>query len=364
MRQAIWEAHDKRCAYCGDPLSYKDLALDHIIPQAEDLNRASAMFGLGAEFDFDGPENLLPTCARCNRQKSDRMSNLTIVSHFIELAQGRRKEVLTIYRRVTKQDHGEAVRALVLGSLESGTLTEEIIKELIKEASPRLEFLVSQHFSLWPKISAQGLTREDVAPLLTRMVRVGGTDDVGVELANDDGERVIVSSLAEYREATDKGFFPLTTLAIKFATRYFEIPLAIIKAIEVATPADKSYLEDVSLAELHLLSADIISATDLQTERSSVSIRDLVRAESIQVRDVSAKHLELITGGSGLILDEILRADLNSDGREEILVAYSEYAIGGTFGASGVLVLKRHNETDLVEVDKETMTKWFQRLCA
>jgi hypothetical protein len=30
-RRAIWEAHGKRCAYFGDPLSFALLEIDHIL---------------------------------------------------------------------------------------------------------------------------------------------------------------------------------------------------------------------------------------------------------------------------------------------------------------------------------------------
>jgi len=37
-RRAIWEAYNKRCAYCEMVLSFRDLEIDHVVPQS--LNEA------------------------------------------------------------------------------------------------------------------------------------------------------------------------------------------------------------------------------------------------------------------------------------------------------------------------------------
>ena len=51
----------------------------------------------------------------------------------------------------------------------------------------------------------------------------------------------------------------------------------------------------------------------------------------------------------GKDLRELLRADFNGDGIEDILV-YSYYTIGGTFGYGDVFVLTRRGESDRFSV--------------
>jgi 5-methylcytosine-specific restriction endonuclease McrA len=45
-----------RCHHCGQPVDFMDMTLDHVVPMsARGLNR---------------PENIMPSCARCNHLKS------------------------------------------------------------------------------------------------------------------------------------------------------------------------------------------------------------------------------------------------------------------------------------------------------
>lgn len=56
-RIAVWQKYDCRCAYCGEPLHYKEMQVDHILPPKR-----------GGEDDF---ENYNPSCRQCNFYKSD-----------------------------------------------------------------------------------------------------------------------------------------------------------------------------------------------------------------------------------------------------------------------------------------------------
>ncbi|HOI25756.1 MAG TPA: HNH endonuclease signature motif containing protein [Caldisericia bacterium] len=58
LRELVWNKYGKKCAYCGKPLEYKELQVDHI----------------KAKRRRKGPEvndisNLNPSCRRCNHYK-------------------------------------------------------------------------------------------------------------------------------------------------------------------------------------------------------------------------------------------------------------------------------------------------------
>lgn len=62
IREAIWHKYDKRCAYCGCELDYKDMQVDHIYSKFH-----HEYFKL-----IDNPdriENLNPACRQCNFYK-------------------------------------------------------------------------------------------------------------------------------------------------------------------------------------------------------------------------------------------------------------------------------------------------------
>ena len=54
-RVAVYNKYGGKCAYCGRKIDYKDMQVDHIVPQAR-----------GGSDDM---ENLMPSCRLCNHYK-------------------------------------------------------------------------------------------------------------------------------------------------------------------------------------------------------------------------------------------------------------------------------------------------------
>lgn len=68
-RISVYDKCGGRCAYCGISITLKQMQVDHIKP----LYRNDGVKTLevwGVERGTDNEENLLPSCARCNRWKS------------------------------------------------------------------------------------------------------------------------------------------------------------------------------------------------------------------------------------------------------------------------------------------------------
>ena len=55
LREEVWKKYNKRCAYCGKILKYKELQVDH--------KRPKKYGGAGSK------RNLMPSCRRCNHYK-------------------------------------------------------------------------------------------------------------------------------------------------------------------------------------------------------------------------------------------------------------------------------------------------------
>jgi len=75
LRQKVWLKYNKRCAYCGKELKYKDMQIDHLFPKTYGGN--------------DRFINLMPSCRRCNHYK--RAENL----------EGFRRLILTLHKRIS-----------------------------------------------------------------------------------------------------------------------------------------------------------------------------------------------------------------------------------------------------------------------
>jgi hypothetical protein len=71
------EAHGRKCAYCWEPVSLRNVEIDHIIPeslaeQPDNLANLLQQIGLPATFDLRSDLNLVPACSGCNTMKRAR----------------------------------------------------------------------------------------------------------------------------------------------------------------------------------------------------------------------------------------------------------------------------------------------------
>lgn len=82
IRLKVWNKYNKRCAYCGEELEYKQMQVDHIVSKLQ----YEIQGGEGLN-DFD---NLNPSCRGCNFYKS---------ANDLELF---RKQLSTLHERIMK----------------------------------------------------------------------------------------------------------------------------------------------------------------------------------------------------------------------------------------------------------------------
>jgi hypothetical protein len=69
IREQVYEKCGGHCGYCGCEITYKQMQVDHIKPlyRNDDVKTLEVW---GVERGTDDFDNLMPTCARCNRWKS------------------------------------------------------------------------------------------------------------------------------------------------------------------------------------------------------------------------------------------------------------------------------------------------------
>ena len=82
VRRRVYEKYGGRCAYCGQPIAYRDMQVEHLVPLAKG----------GA----DREENYMPSCHTCNHYKH----TLTIEQFRAEIGRltARLRERSYIYR--------------------------------------------------------------------------------------------------------------------------------------------------------------------------------------------------------------------------------------------------------------------------
>src|SRR5688572_5534809 len=90
-REAIWLAHDEKCAYTRELVDIGSLQIDHILPEslADDsttLERIKIELRLPKTFDLLGLENLLPCKPGVNLQKGSILLEPAPFHYFLSLA--------------------------------------------------------------------------------------------------------------------------------------------------------------------------------------------------------------------------------------------------------------------------------------
>ena len=80
QREAVYAKYNGHCAYCGKEIEYKDMQVDHLIPQ----RRATAKAGRGRlpVGQIEAEENYMPSCRSCNHYK--RAHSLETFRRYIE----------------------------------------------------------------------------------------------------------------------------------------------------------------------------------------------------------------------------------------------------------------------------------------
>lgn len=75
-RLVVYNKYDGHCAYCGKEIAYKDMQIDHLIPQMK------AKHHWESEDVVESIDNYMPTCRRCNNYK--RAHSLSTFRKLIE----------------------------------------------------------------------------------------------------------------------------------------------------------------------------------------------------------------------------------------------------------------------------------------
>ena len=92
QRLALWTAHSKKCTYCGEPLKFTEMDIDHILPASlsgrpEELAKLTSRFSVPSDFCLDSLKNFLPTHRSCNQRKRDQVFNESTARYFLAIAE-------------------------------------------------------------------------------------------------------------------------------------------------------------------------------------------------------------------------------------------------------------------------------------
>lgn len=138
-RVALWNANQRKCFYCSEPILFKDLEIDHIVPEkigADDLIELGSRISLPADFGLNALCNLVPTHHNCNNRKGGSLMDDQAIVCYQQLWA---KKQLQIHGEIEK--HIKAVardRYLIAVSrlIEAGEITKQEIWQVISKIQP------------------------------------------------------------------------------------------------------------------------------------------------------------------------------------------------------------------------------------
>lgn len=357
-RAAIWQAHGQRCIYCTELVPFSDLDIDHVIPRSlldrqQQLVHLKEEYGLSETFDVDGLGNLVPSHRHCNLQKLGQILPKNRALHFLSIAEAKAAKAQKIETEIKRQIERDHVTMLLQVALDEGLLSPGQMTTILREYSKGrdifevLESLPFGGIELKGHFSSADIDLLYEKPILPRLHGLEQLEMVR-EVGNKT-EKISVVSCREWAEAFAEGYFVYSTYGIK-EEAFFRRVYAIVVCLAQAKVPKVSYISSpwLGVSNLELLPLRVlpILSTDdeediTMMEGQGVRMADLIRNGRVQVVDRSALSLHLHFDGMGVVLSEIMRADIDGDGVEDILVGNYEYAIEGTYGAGSALLLTR-----------------------
>jgi hypothetical protein len=142
FREALWETYDGKCFHCTRSLLFRDMQVDHIIPEylhyADSAEREPQLDRVGLPHDFDilGRGNMAPCCGECNGQKG----GLVLIARSSAIALTRIAQKLPEFEknlRAKKAVHEiNKLAMMVMRSATKGKFDLEQFKAELEKLSP------------------------------------------------------------------------------------------------------------------------------------------------------------------------------------------------------------------------------------
>lgn len=362
QREALWLAHEKKCAYTRELLDISSFHIDHIVPESlvDDpvkLEQVKATLGLDKDFDIYGYENLLPSRVGANLQKGKLILDEAHTHFFLGIAASKKAEIQENLKKIEKRNNRGKALILLQQCLERGELSPSEIAKILEDHNeqPQEIFRLIEGMQFADATEIRTVTKADIDDLRGRPIRLGQNDHIdGVTLTNDSNEKVYVKTCKEYDTAIQSGYYALSNFDIKMST-FFEHQCGLLSSLQAATTPEFSFIADprIGIVDLQLIPFSFfpLLGDAPQEDDSTATYQSKVDDGTIVIKRLRQNMLCIEEPeGMGQQLIEVARADFNNDGIEDILLFEYCYATHGTLGFGGIRILTRKSENGLFEI--------------
>ncbi len=354
LRLAIYEAYKGKCFYTGEPVSYLDFEVDHIIPESmeSDIENVKERLGLGDDFHINSVENLVPSRSGINLRKNDQMLSDNTLLYYFERTKAKKSLVVELYEKYKKQSKQSNGYKMIDKLLANGTMNLEELDDYI-------------HWKLMEQWRHKSITLNNPIEFADGEMRVVAINDShkallmktlelfgegrGVVLVGDNDEQVEIHTLSEWKEYIEKGYYPNTNADIKMSAT-FEFLDGLLMALDTAQKSKLSFVEGQNMRELiERLSALVL--IDVENEVKDGTIGELVKDGKAEILEMEDNTVCIRYGGFLNTFSEQFRADLTKDGIENIFCYVWRNADGGSMGWGETMILGCHSKDGVIEVD-------------
>ena len=140
-RFVIWKTYSYRCFHCGQPLKWRDLTVDHLLPECllyrpDYFDAIKDEYSLKSDYSINEFGNWVPAHDRCNNRKSN------FVPYRSELFAKKIEKVIIfsniarkVFDRLLKQRHKDKILAKILSKLENSTINTADLYQLIEKST-------------------------------------------------------------------------------------------------------------------------------------------------------------------------------------------------------------------------------------
>lgn len=349
VRRAIWEVWDKKSAYTGEPMTWTQLHVDHVIPitRPELLAELQAKGLVSADFDMDGLENLLPSINFQNQGKSAKQIEEPALVYYLELARQKKPEILK--RVATRLKSNEEIKSYL--ALKAASEKNDVsLEEMVSVFTHQFEGTVTLRIT--PEIDgAQSATANSfmAAILMDKPFALGRGTISEVILHSLRGDSVTCRTSNEFIRAQELGYFARTQTEIKIASMANETTEA-LRAIRDSSFAEESALREPIVKLKHFdrwaaewVTAGLFDPKDVEVATGLLTVADVLNVGICEVESLGDHEVRfMVRNGLDVMMRESMRADLDGDRWEEILVFHylSAARVGGSLGAGQAVMAK------------------------
>jgi len=312
VKQAMWEEHKKKCFYCAEPLSFKNIHVDHIIPQIafeKDKRSLRKKYGLGEDFDFNSLDNFVPSCPSCNSNRKGHRELENGIPLWLNEAKNKRSNIIK----------------------RSKKLKIELSLDLPDQYK---EFFLSSPDFMLSQLSLEKIRKTDIE-LYKNLAFSSDFYPLHLTSPEDENIKIPITNLSQYKIYSDKGFYGYTTPEIDLCgvcdacLNFFEKFESAIGLKEKFNFID--YYRSLPAIILHTIGPE----EDCDFKNYD-TIGDYINAhENIEI-DLNNDKVKMViihkeyNEDEIYIMKELLQADFTGDGNSESII-FIYYRSGGTF---------------------------------